>query len=355
MRSTVAKFYKSADTFSCISSPSISLPFSRVNDDFCDCPDGSDEPGTSACAHLSDLSPHSLGSVAYEDPNVSLALPGFYCKNKGHQPSFVPFTNVNDGVCDYDTCCDGSEEWGKVGGVKCEDKCKEIGKEWRKQDEQRQKSLSNAQKKRKEIVADAVKLRKEVEDRMQSLQTEIQGGELKVKGLESDLAEAERQERGKIVKSPGKGGKLSILGQLAKDRIEELRHALDDVQSQRERSASRLGELEAILSTFKEEYNPNFNDDGVKRAVRSWEDYAARDKPDVINEARGRDIDEIAKPDSETGAINWTEWEEPEESDVDVRKVSCRISMNWLVANRPKSTKLKLTSLPLFVRGLTKS
>ena len=319
---TVAKHYKSSSTFTCISSPSIELSSSRVNDDFCDCPDGSDEPGTSACAHLSSLSPHSLGSVSYDDPNTSLVLPGFFCKNKGHQPSYVPFTSVNDGVCDYELCCDGSEEWGKVGGVKCDDRCKEIGKEWRKKDEQRQKSLGNAQKKRKEIVADAARLRKEIEDRILTLQTQVQAGEVKVKGLESDLVEAERQERGKVVKSPGKGGKLSMLAQLAKDRIEELRQALIDVRSKRTATESNLAELEAILSMFKEEYNPNFNDEGVKRAVRSWEDYAARDKSHLSNEARERDIDEIARPDSETGAIDWKEWEEPDENDVDVREFS---------------------------------
>ncbi len=316
----VAKFYKSSETFTCISSPSIQLPISRLDDDFCDCPDGSDEPGTSACAHLSPLSPHSLGVVAINELNTTIALPGFYCKNKGHQPSYVPFTNVNDGVCDYELCCDGSEEWAKVGGVKCDDKCKEIGKEWRKQDEQRQKSLGNAQKKRKDIVADAARLRKEVEDRIQSLQTEIQGGEIKVKNLETDLAEAERQERGKVVKTPGKGGKLSMLVQLAKDRVEELRGALSEVMDQRRAATERIAELEAILTTFKEEYNPNFNDEGVKRAVRSWEDYAARDISHMSDAARDRDLNEIAKPDAETGAIDWKEWEEPEESDVDIRE-----------------------------------
>ncbi|CAF9905248.1 MAG: hypothetical protein ALECFALPRED_000194 [Alectoria fallacina] len=313
-----AKYYKDSETFTCISAPSIHLPIAHLNDDFCDCPDGSDEPGTSACAHLSPLSPASFGSTPSDNIDTTVALPGFYCKNKGHQPSYVPFTAINDGVCDYEFCCDGSDEWAKVGGVKCEDRCKEIGKEWKKQDEQRQKSLSNAAKRRKDIVADASRLRKEVEDRLQSLRTEIQGGEMKVKALESDLAEAERQEKSKVVKSPKGLSKMGLLAQLVKDRIEELRESLMEVRSQRDTGKARIAELEGILSTFKEEYNPNFNDEGVKRAVRSWENYAARDKPAIGDDAHDRDLDEIAKPDGETGAIKWSEWEEPEESDVDV-------------------------------------
>lgn len=319
---TVAKYYKDPESFTCISAPSIHLSIASLNDDFCDCPDGSDEPGTSACAHLSPLSPVSLGSTPTDGLDTTIALPGFYCKNKGHQPSYVPFTIVNDGVCDYEVCCDGSDEWARVGGVKCEDRCKEIGKEWRKQDEQRQKSLSSAAKKRKEIVADADKLRKEVEDRIQSLGTEIEGGEMKVKSLEADLADTERQERSKVVKSPKGLSKMGLLAQLAKDRIEELRESLIEVRSQRDTGKARIAELEEILSTFKEEYNPNFNDEGVKRAVRSWEDYAARDKATIGDDAHDRDLDEMAKPDGETGAITWSEWEGPEESDVDVRKYS---------------------------------
>lgn len=319
---TVAKYYKDPESFTCISAPSIHLSITSLNDDFCDCPDGSDEPGTSACAHLSPLSPVSLGSTPTDGLDTAIALPGFYCKNKGHQPSYVPFTIVNDGVCDYEVCCDGSDEWARVGGVKCEDRCKEIGKEWRKQDEQRQKSLSSAAKKRKEIVADADKLRKEVEDRIQSLRTEIEGGEMKVKSLEVDLADMERQERSKVVKGPKGLSKMGLLAQLAKDRIEELRESLLEVRRQRDTGKARITELEEILSTFKEEYNPNFNDEGVKRAVRSWEDYAARDKATIGDDAHDRDLDEIAKPDGETEAINWSEWDGPAESDVDVRKYS---------------------------------
>ncbi|KAI8103292.1 hypothetical protein M9435_004631 [Picochlorum sp. BPE23] len=78
---------------------SVTIPFNRVNDDYCDCADGSDEPGTSAC----------LNGV-------------FYCRNKGHEVKILKSMYVDDGVCD---CCDGSDE---PAGV-CPNSCREIGEE----------------------------------------------------------------------------------------------------------------------------------------------------------------------------------------------------------------------------------
>eukprot|EP01039_Chlorochromonas_danica_P007488 gene7489-8279_t len=57
------------------------------NDDYCDLPDGSDEPGTSACSYLKVF---------------------FHCLDKHCQPVLIPTSRVNDGVCD---CGDGSDEW----------------------------------------------------------------------------------------------------------------------------------------------------------------------------------------------------------------------------------------------------
>lgn len=228
---------------------------------------------------------------------------------------------MNDGVCDYEVCCDGSDEYDHVGGVQCPDKCKEIGKEWRKHDEARQKAMGTALKKRKELVAEAARRQKEVEERLVSLGTEIEGQEMKVKGLEAELAEAERKDRGKVVKGAGKAGKIGVLAGLVKERIEELQTGLAELKKQRDGSMKRVKELEDILTRFKTEYNPNFNDEGVKQAVRSWEEYAAVDRTEESSDSDfEKDLEEVLKPDSETDGINWKDWESVEEDEIDLRK-----------------------------------
>lgn len=91
-------------TFRCLRGKQ-EVSWSRVNDDYCDCPDdGSDEPGTNAC---------EKGR--------------FYCRfQKRHQTgrggyASVPSSWVNDGVCD---CCDGSDEWLRS-ELNCRNVCKE--------------------------------------------------------------------------------------------------------------------------------------------------------------------------------------------------------------------------------------
>lgn len=299
-----------------------------MNDDYCDCPDGSDEPGTSACSHLSRFSPSTPSDHPADGVDVTPALPGFYCKNKGHRPSYLPFQRVNDGVCDYDLCCDGSDEWAHVGGTKCEDKCKEIGKEWRKQEEKRQKALTAALKKKKELLAEAGRLQKEIEDRITDLETEVKAQELKIHDLELDLERIQKEEERKAANKGKKKGKVHVLAGLAKGRVEELRNALIDVRAQRDESRARVKELEEILAKFKEEYNPNFNDEGVKRAVRGWEEYAARGTAgDAVNAAQERELDEIAKPDSESSGINWEQWENEEDGETEADIGECSISI----------------------------
>ncbi|KAI8813715.1 glucosidase II beta subunit-like-domain-containing protein [Cladochytrium replicatum] len=70
--------------FVCDQPPRV-VPWSVVDDDYCDCEDATDEPGTSAC------SGKGRGSK-------------FVCT---HAKSSVPSAWVDDGICD---CCDGSDE-----------------------------------------------------------------------------------------------------------------------------------------------------------------------------------------------------------------------------------------------------
>jgi len=113
-------------SFACLSQPEQRIPISQVNDDYCDCPlDGSDEPGTAACASGNNVLPSVFKTE-------EISIPRFFCQfqlpgtiqtitdNVGpnvdyydERLSSVPLqwtlhSRVNDGICD---CCDGSDEW----------------------------------------------------------------------------------------------------------------------------------------------------------------------------------------------------------------------------------------------------
>lgn len=77
------------------------IPSSRVNDDYCDCFDGSDEPLTSACSNL---------------------LPAFGNFECGRGGGLIYASRVGDGRCD---CCDGGDEPSER---RCENRCPSLRK-----------------------------------------------------------------------------------------------------------------------------------------------------------------------------------------------------------------------------------
>lgn len=322
---TVAAHYQNTDQFSCITNTAIKISLAQVNDNSCDCPDGSDEPGTAACANLDSLSPEQpLSGSSTGTTNTTNALPGFWCANKGHIGMYVPFTYVNDGVCDYDLCCDGSEEYSGKGGVKCPNKCSEIGKEYRRLEAEKRGKMERAGKKRQTMISEAAEIRKRLETKITGLQKEVATLETKKKELESKREQVERDDKTKVVQGgAGPGGKLGVLVGLAKTRVNELRTTLENVVKQRDDLKVKVDELEGILRKFKEEYNPNFNDEGVKAAVKAYEDYAAREATDVQDTAPDSEIQTILAEDSETSGVNWKEFETPDDaSDTDVCEYS---------------------------------
>ena len=162
-------------------------------------------------------------------------------------------------------------------------------------------------------------MQKEIDNRISELEGEVEASELKVESMEKELEQIRARERGKVVKGKN-GGKVNVLAGLAKARVEELRLALIGVRRERDEDRARLAELEGILSKFKEEYNPNFNDEGVKRAVRSWEEYAARqiDQQQEASESHDADIDELCREDGEESGINWPQWENEEDEETEL-------------------------------------
>lgn len=347
----VAKFYTTQDSFACIGHPSIAIKSSQVNDNSCDCPDGSDEPGTAACSNLDPLSPDQpLPASSSGTTNTTNVLPGFWCKNKGHIGAYVPFVYVNDGVCDYDLCCDGSEEYSHAGGVKCENRCDTIGKEHRKLEEARKQAKEKAAKRRRTMAKEARELRRRVEAKITSLEEEIKGLQAKKEELEKKYHEVEQSERGKVVKTDGQAGKLGILVALAKNRVLELRNTLDKVLDQRDELRERVDELEQILKKFKEEYNPNFNDEGVKAAVKGWEDYAAKVADVAKTQVVDSEVLEILKEDGENSGINWKEFDAEEVSDTDIRK--CQREATQLCYMRIVLTSIQSTTLKPICQNL---
>lgn len=164
------KYYKLSSEFIKCKDGSKKFTKAQLNDDFCDCPDGSDEPGTSAC------------------PNGK-----FYCKNKGHAPLVLFSSRVNDGICD---CCDGSDEYDNK--VKCPNTCWEAGKAAR---DKLKKKIATYQEgvtiRKQEVERAKVAIAKDEAElsKLQSEEKTLKGLVLQLKERKEQIEKAEEKER----------------------------------------------------------------------------------------------------------------------------------------------------------------
>ncbi|XP_068622972.1 glucosidase 2 subunit beta [Battus philenor] len=178
-----ASLYSPTKDFTCFDGTA-TIPFSYVNDDYCDCFDGSDEPGTSAC----------LNGV-------------FHCTNAGHRPENIPSSRVNDGVCD---CCDGTDEYAEPD--LCKNTCEEMGREARAEAQRladlhkagnhlRLELIEKGNKKRNEMAEQLTQLEKDKSEALkikaekEALKNELEAKENEVLQVYRDAEEKERQKK----------------------------------------------------------------------------------------------------------------------------------------------------------------
>ena len=153
---THAKY--TADPFAC--DGGAKHPLSVVNDGYCDCSDGSDEPGTSACP----------GTV-------------FHCINQGYKIQAIPSSRVDDQICD---CCDGSDE-GRV--AKCPNTCKQVAQQEMAQIAKITKDFEVGSKIREALIESVKKEKAEAMAGLPTLRTEVDTLTNQVESLSSSLKE----------------------------------------------------------------------------------------------------------------------------------------------------------------------
>ncbi|XP_067320139.1 glucosidase 2 subunit beta [Anolis sagrei] len=159
-------FYDESKPFTCLDG-SATIPFDRVNDDYCDCKDGTDEPGTAAC------------------PNGR-----FHCSNAGYRPQYIPSSRINDGICD---CCDATDEYNS--GIVCENTCKEMGRKEREALKQKAEVAREGFEIKKALMEEASKRKEEKQKKLVELQEGKKSVEEQVDTLRAQKEAAEKPEK----------------------------------------------------------------------------------------------------------------------------------------------------------------
>lgn len=161
--SSYKRFYKERKSFLCIDGSKL-IPFEQVNDDYCDCEDGSDEPGTSAC-------PRGR----------------FYCTNLGFRPHYIPSSRVNDGICD---CCDASDEYNSP--ARCQNSCWNLGQQERALVEGQMRTLDEGLRLKQQLIEEGVLLWREKQAQLRELQQVAEDLQIKLEAHRRRKHEADR-------------------------------------------------------------------------------------------------------------------------------------------------------------------
>uniref|UniRef100_A0A1W7RAH9 Glucosidase 2 subunit beta n=1 Tax=Hadrurus spadix TaxID=141984 RepID=A0A1W7RAH9_9SCOR len=159
-------FYDPSKNFNCLDG-SGTFPFYYINDDYCDCEDGSDEPGTSAC-------PNGI----------------FHCTNAGFISKEIPSSRVNDGICD---CCDASDEYNST--TECLNTCKELGQQAREVAKKQQDAFLKGYQLRLEMAKQGKQKKEEFKVKLQELRRDREEAQRLRDEKEAIKKEAEEKEK----------------------------------------------------------------------------------------------------------------------------------------------------------------
>lgn len=145
--------------FKCLDG-SRAIPASAVNDDYCDCMDASDEPGTSACPHGQ-----------------------FFCQNDGYIQKLIPSAWVNDGQCD---CCDASDEYNSTSSV-CQNTCGTLGEIYRQEQEKLREISDKGSAVRSQYKEEARVRREQNSQLLEQYKRELSEKENAIRKIEEEL------------------------------------------------------------------------------------------------------------------------------------------------------------------------
>ncbi|CAE7914060.1 Prkcsh, partial [Symbiodinium sp. KB8] len=113
-------------------------------------------------------------------------------------------------------CCDGSDEYSS--GAKCPDICEQVGREAKKEYEERIRTIEAGARKKKEYIQQAEQALREKRDTLKSLQSQLDSARARLEEAEAKQAEVEATEKDRA--SAGVSERLD--GTIAGLRLNEL-------------------------------------------------------------------------------------------------------------------------------------
>ncbi|SCU87137.1 LAME_0D08922g1_1 [Lachancea meyersii CBS 8951] len=236
--------------WACLSDPSIILNYSQINDDYCDCPDGSDEPGTSACGSLS----------------------RFYCPNEGFAARYVSGYKVDDGVCD---CCDCSDEstdkpFSDYSCLQLRDQYDALVIHENSRHERGAHALRDMERKfGADILEDTAD---DSETTLKQLKADYEVHADQYKACVTNLASTKELYEQKLQREN------PLMLRMEQIDIPGISYSISNIFTQAESYSETYHELIDIMNALEETYNKNLNDDVVNRNVQNFNEFMQNNK-----------------------------------------------------------------------------